>query len=75
SREHALSNYATLAKRYGEILTGRDPSLLSSIFRTRGTRPFYQVRVGADTRASAETLCGSIRRAGGACIVLRNRAG
>src|SRR5207247_2514614 len=32
SREHALSNYATLAKRYGEILTGRDPSLLSSIF-------------------------------------------
>ncbi len=75
SREHALSNYATLAKHYGEILTGRDPSLLSSIFRTRGTRPFYQVRVGADTRASAETLCGSIRRAGGACIVLRNRAG
>jgi len=75
SREHALSNYAMLAKRYGEILTGRDPSLLSSIFRTRGTRPFYQVRVGADTRASAETLCGSIRRAGGACIVLRNRAG
>jgi soluble lytic murein transglycosylase-like protein len=73
SRDHALSNYATLAKRYGELLAGRDPSLLSSILRSRGTQPFYQVRVGADTRAAAETLCGSIRRAGGACFVLRNR--
>jgi Transglycosylase SLT domain/SPOR domain len=75
SRERALGEYATLAKRYGEVLAGRDPSLLSSVFRTRGTQPFYQVRVGADTRAAAEGLCGSIRRAGGACIVLRNRAG
>jgi soluble lytic murein transglycosylase-like protein len=75
SRDHALANYATLAKRYGELLAGRDPSLLSSILRSRGTQPFYQVRVGADTRAAAETLCGSIRRAGGACFVLRNRAG
>jgi len=75
SRDRALAEYATLAKRYGEVLAGRDPSLLSSLFRTRGTQPFYQVRVGADTRAAAEGLCGSIRRAGGACIVLRNRAG
>jgi len=75
SRDHALSNYASLAKRYADLLTGRDPSLLSSILRSRGTQPFYQVRVGADTRAAAETLCGSIRRAGGACFVLRNRAG
>jgi soluble lytic murein transglycosylase-like protein len=73
SRDHALANYASLAKRYGELLAGRDPSLLSSILRSRGTQPFYQVRVGADTRAAAETLCGSIRRAGGACFVLRNR--
>jgi soluble lytic murein transglycosylase-like protein len=75
SRDHALSNYASLAKRYADLLAGRDPSLLSSILRSRGTQPFYQVRVGAETRAAAETLCGSIRRAGGACFVLRNRAG
>jgi soluble lytic murein transglycosylase-like protein len=75
SRDHALSNYASLAKRYADQLAGRDPSLLSSILRSRGTQPFYQVRVGAETRNAAETLCGSIRRAGGACFVLRNRAG
>src|SRR5262249_4724470 len=69
SRDHALSNYASLAKRYADVLAGRDPSLLSSILRSRGTQPFYQVRVGAETRAAAETLCGSIRRAGGACFV------
>ena len=74
SRDHALSNYAMLANRYAEVLTGRDPSLLSSVFRSRGTRPFYQVRVGAETRQAADSLCGSIRRAGGACIVLRNGA-
>jgi Transglycosylase SLT domain/SPOR domain len=73
SREHALSNYAELAKRYAAVLTGRDPTLLSTLLRSRGTQPFYQVRVGAETRAAAEGLCGSIRRAGGACMVLRNR--
>jgi hypothetical protein len=74
SRDHALANYAMLAKRYAEVLTGRDPSLLSTVLRSRGTRPFYQVRVGADTRAAADSLCGSIRRAGGVCMVLRNGA-
>jgi soluble lytic murein transglycosylase-like protein len=74
SREHALSNYAMLAKRYADILAGRDPSLLSTVLRSRGTQPLYQVRVGAETRAAADSLCGSIRRAGGACMVLRNTA-
>jgi hypothetical protein len=74
SRDHALANYAMLARRYAEVLTGRDPSLLSTVLRSRGTRPFYQVRVGADTRAAADSLCGSIRRAGGVCMVLRNGA-
>ena len=75
SRDHALSNYAELARRFAQVLAGRDPMLSSTLLRSRGTRPFYQVRVGAETRGAAEGLCGSIRRAGGACMVLRNRAG
>ncbi len=75
SRDRALASYAEIARRYGEILNGRDPSLLSGVFRSRGTNPFYQVRVGAETRQAAEGLCSSIRRAGGACLVLRNRPG
>jgi hypothetical protein len=72
SRDQALASYANVAKRYAGVLEGHDPSLLSLTFRSRGTQPFYQVRVGAETRAAAEALCGSVRRAGGACLVLRN---
>ena len=72
SRDRALASYSRIAKRYGEILAGRDPSLLSMTLRSRGTGTFYQVRVGTDTRESANTLCANIRRAGGACMVLRN---
>jgi soluble lytic murein transglycosylase-like protein len=75
SRDHALAAYAGMAKRYAAALAGRDPSILSTLLRSRGTRIFYQVRVGADTRDAADKLCGNIQRAGGACIVLRNRTG
>jgi len=74
SRDQALASYALLARRYAELLSGRDPSLLSTTLRSRGTRAFYQVRVGADTREAANSLCAGIRRAGGACMVLRNGA-
>jgi hypothetical protein len=73
SRERVLSTYARLAQRYAGVLAGRDPSILSSTLRTRGTHAFYQVRVGAETRENANTLCAAIRRAHGACMVLRNR--
>ena len=73
SRERVLAAYATLASRYAGLLEGKDPTILSSVFRSRGTRAFYQIRVGTDTREAANALCAGIRRAGGACIVLRNR--
>jgi len=72
SRERALATYARAIKRLGEIIGDRDPSLSSSTFRSRGTRPFYQVRIGAETRTAADELCSRIRRAGQACLVLRN---
>ena len=56
------------------VIGDQDPMLLGSIFRSRGTRTFYQVRIGADTRPAADDLCNRIRRAGGACLVLRNSA-
>ena len=72
-RNKALSMYARAIKGLGSIIGDRDPSLLSSVMRTRGFHPFYQVRIGADTRSEAEDLCNRIRRASGACFVLRNR--
>jgi hypothetical protein len=72
SRERILAAYSDILRRLGETLAGHDPSIFSSILRNRGTRPFYQVRVGAETRASANALCSKIMREGVACLVLRN---
>jgi Transglycosylase SLT domain/SPOR domain len=71
-RNKALAMYARAMKRLSAVIGDQDPSLLSSVMRSRGTRTFYLVRIGADTRPAADDLCNRIRRAGGACFVLRN---
>ncbi len=73
SRGKALAMYARAMKRFGAVIGDRDPSLLRSLNRSRGTRAFYQVRIGAESRRAADDLCNRVRRAGGACFVLRNR--
>jgi SPOR domain len=75
SRDRALAAYSGMAQRYEQILSGQEPILLSTTLRSRGSSTFYQVRIGAETRAAANALCDSVRRAGGACLVLRNRSG
>jgi Transglycosylase SLT domain/SPOR domain len=72
SRDKALAMYARAIKRLSAVIGDQDPSLQSSVMRSRGSRTFYQVRIGADTRPAADDLCNRIRRAGGACFVLRN---
>jgi hypothetical protein len=71
-RDHVLAAYANIEKSYRPILSIRDPIIIESKLRNRGTQPFYQVRIGTDTRASAEDLCGELRKAGGVCLVLHN---
>src|SRR5258705_7913336 len=72
-RNKALAMYARAMKRLSAVIGDQDPSLLSSMMRSRGTGAFYQVRIGADTRPAADDLCNRIRKAGGACFVLKNR--
>lgn len=75
SRDRVLAVYARLMNRFSTVLAERDPSILTTLLRSRGTRTFYQVRLGAETRSAANDLCSQIRRAGGACMVLRNARG
>lgn len=74
-REQVLGAYAAIEKTYRSILEHRDPVIIESKFRSRGTQTFYQVRVGADTRGTANALCATLRKAGAACLVLRNSHG
>jgi transglycosylase-like protein with SLT domain/sporulation related protein len=74
SRDKALAMYGRAVARLSSVIGNRDPSILTSRMRSRGPALFYQVRFGADTRGEADDLCNRIRKAGGACFVLRNRA-
>jgi len=73
SRDKALAMYGRAVKGLSGVIGNRDPSILTSRLRSRGPAAFYQVRFGADTRGEADDLCNRIRKAGGACFVLRNR--
>jgi hypothetical protein len=75
SREHALKTYAAIETKHRADLAGADAILLRGQFRSRGTREFYQVRIGADTRLAAVRMCEKLHAAGAACLVLRNSRG
>ena len=72
SRDAAMASYARALRRFSGVLSGKDPGIRSSLLRTRGSRAFYQVRIGANTRKAADELCDKLRKAGGACLVLKN---
>ena len=72
SRARVLDVYARLMHRLSRLIGAHDPIIAAHVLRSRGTRPLYQARIGAETRLAANDLCGTIRRAGAACVVLRN---
>src|SRR5262249_49888387 len=69
SRTEILDRYAALQRKYATALAGLDPIVFE---RTRGGLPRYQVRVGAESRQTANDICKKIHLAGGDCVVLRN---
>ncbi len=69
SRERVLAHYSRVMGNANALIGRHDPILTYS--QRRGLRPFYQAWIGADSREAADVLCGKIRKAGGACIVLR----
>jgi soluble lytic murein transglycosylase-like protein len=75
NRDVAMAMYSRAMAHLHGVIGDQDPMLLGALFRSRGTRTFYQVRIGANTRPEADDLCSRIRRAGGACLVLRNGRG
>jgi hypothetical protein len=73
SRDQALAMYGRSMQVLEPLLGSRDPIILAAPLRSRGTRIFFQVRMGAESRVDANDLCGRIKRLGRACLVLRNQ--
>jgi len=72
SRTAILGHYVSLERLHSDVLAGVEPTIVEQRLLTRGMRPFYQVRIGAPTRAAAYDICNRIRRNHGACVILRN---
>lgn len=72
SRDRALASYQRESRLYADLLGDRVPMIIGTRLRTRGHAPFFRVRVPADSRDEAESLCARIRAAGGSCVVLKS---
>jgi len=73
SRDRVLATYARLMEKLTGLIGEHDPIITVVLLRSRGTRPLYQARIGAESRMSANGLCKQIKDAGVACFVLRNK--
>ena len=71
SLNRAMASYAALQNRHTEILGGQPPMVVRAVNRSRGNAPMFQLRVPAQTRDEAGDLCGRLKAAGAACVVLK----
>lgn len=72
SKAVALAGYQRVRKRFAQILGDLQPMVIGTRMRSRGRRPFYRIRLPAETRQAANDLCDRLRAAQGSCVVLKN---
>lgn len=72
SKGSALRAFAIARHEYASVIGDMQPFVLGSVLRSRGWRPFYRVRLPAQTGGEARRLCSRIQAVGGACAVLRS---
>jgi Transglycosylase SLT domain/SPOR domain len=72
SKALALASFARARQSYARVLPDVRPMVIGTRLRSRGLRTYYRIRVPAQTREAADTLCNRIRSVGGACVVLRS---
>lgn len=71
-RSAALNQWLRVRSRFPALLSSHDP-VISRVRTPIGRRGIYAVRIGADTRANADTICQKLHSVGGSCLVMRNR--
>ena len=72
SKAAALGAFARAERTYASVIGGMSPFVLGTALRSRGFRPFYRVRLPAQSRAEADKICNRLQAVGGACVVLRS---
>ena len=72
SSDVALATFQRLQRRHGRVLGGLEPSVVRQRAAGRGRRSLAAVRIGADSRASAQAICNDLKSAGAPCVVMKN---
>lgn len=70
SRADAEQSFANFRARYGSIIGGMEPDIVAANVGDRGL--FYRVRLPADSRGAAASLCQRLKSAGADCFIGRN---
>jgi hypothetical protein len=71
-RAAAVRQWQRLRDRFPALLSSHEP-VVSRVRVGYARRGIYAVRIGADSRKAADSICARLRGAGGSCIVRRNR--
>jgi hypothetical protein len=72
SKMLALAAFERARHRYARVIGDMQPMIIGRLLRSRGTRRFYQIRLPAESRQVAQTLCQRILAVGGACVAMRS---
>jgi len=70
SKALALASFQRAASRYAGVIGDIRPMIIGRVLRSRGTRPFYQIRLPEPSRAAAAAACLRIQAVGGACVAM-----
>lgn len=65
----AKKSYSTLSRRYASVIGGKGVDIRKAVITGKGT--YYRVRIPAQSRSAANTLCGQLKARGGSCFVTR----
>jgi hypothetical protein len=69
SQDAAQATWASLNRKYGNVLGGRNARIQKADIPGKGT--FYRVRIPAGSKQEATALCAKYKSAGGQCLVAR----
>jgi Transglycosylase SLT domain/SPOR domain len=70
SQTAVLASYHQLQRKYQTVLGSRQPLVLRS--QVGRNASWYRLRIAAQSLTEAQLLCGTLREAGGSCLVQRN---
>ena len=71
SQSVAMAMFRRVQSKMPDLLGGKAPLVLRE--RAPGRGRIWAVRIGADSRGEANQFCVRLKRAGGSCIVMKNR--